>query len=216
MTGDPRTVRILVADDHQFVREGLISVLEESHPEWQVVGEAANGRQAIELSDALRPDVAVLDLSMPEIDGLKVMEHLCASIQGIRVLMLSVHAAHPVMRQIRRGGASAFLSKSEAPRQLVTALERVLAGEPFFASEAASRPASPLESSARVPVQFLLTPREMDVLRLLARGRCNKEIASELNLSVRTAESHRANIMNRLGLDSLAQLVSLAVRDGVI
>jgi DNA-binding NarL/FixJ family response regulator len=216
VTAPRRTIRILVADDHEFVREGLISILEESHPEWRVVAAAADGRQAIDLSEALQPDVAVIDLSMPEVDGLKVTEHLCSSIEGIRVLVLSVHAAHPVLRQLRRAGAHAFLAKNETPRQLVTALERVLAGEPFFASESASRAVSELAAAEHVPIQYLLTPREIEVLRCLARGLSNKEIASALDLSVRTAESHRADIMERLSTASLGELVKLAVRDGVI
>jgi DNA-binding NarL/FixJ family response regulator len=209
-------IRILVADDHELVREGLVSVLQESHQDWQVVAQAVNGRQAIELAELLGPDVAIVDLSMPEVNGLKVTEHLIATIPDIRVLVLSVHMAHPVMRQLRRAGASAFLAKNEAPRQLVAALERVLACEPFFASESASRPASQLATAEQVPVQYLLTPRELEVLRLLARGLSNKEIAAQLDLSVRTAESHRADIMDRLSVDSLGELVKLAVRDNVV
>jgi two-component system response regulator NreC len=216
VTAPHRTIRILIADDHEFVREGLISILEDSHPEWRVVAAAANGRQAIDLSEALQPDVAVLDLSMPEVNGLKVTEHLCSSIEGIRVLVLSVHAAHPILRQLRRAGASAFLAKNETPARLVEALERVLAGEPFFASESASRSASELAPHEQIPIHYLLTPRELDVLRLLVRGLGNKEIAAVLDLSVRTAESHRADIMDRLSTGSLGELVKLAVRDGVI
>ena len=129
--------------------------------------------------------------------------------------MLSVHAADPVLRQLRRAGANAFLAKSETPVQLVSALERVLAGEPFFASESASRPLSELTPAEVIPIQYLLTPREISVLRLLARGMGNKEIAAALDLSVRTAESHRADIMDRLSVRSLGELVRLAVRDGL-
>lgn len=209
-------IRILIADDHELVREGLVSVLEESHNDWSIVAQANNGRQAIELAEQLRPDVAILDLSMPEVNGLKVTECLISSIPGIKVLVLSVHTAQPVMRQLRRAGAKAFLAKNEAPRQLVSALERVLAGEPFFASESASRAASELDQEETVPVQYLLTPREMEVLRLLAKGMSNKEIATELDVSVRTAETHRADIMDRLSAESLGELVKLAIRDGIV
>jgi two-component system response regulator NreC len=215
MIDPPPIVRILLADDHELVREGLVSVLEESHSDWRVIAQASDGRQAIELGISLQPDVAIVDLSMPEVNGLQVTESLCASIPGIRVLVLSVHMAHPVMRQLRRAGASAFLAKDETPVQLVAALERVLAGEPFFASESALRAASQLDPSEQLPVQYLLTPRELEVLRLLARGFSNKEIATALDMSVRTAESHRADILDRLSADSLGELVKLAVRDGV-
>jgi DNA-binding NarL/FixJ family response regulator len=119
------------------------------------------------------------------------------------------------MRQLRRAGARAFLAKNEAPGQLVTAVERMLAGEPFFASESASRAISQLEPREQVPVQYLLTPRELDILRELAKGLSNKEIAAVLDLSVRTVESHRADILVRLSVDSLGELVRLAIRDGV-
>lgn len=209
-------IRILVADDHELVRQGLVSVIEESHPDWKVVAEASDGRQAIELGESLRPDVAIVDLTMPELNGLAVTQQLSENVPGIRILVLSVHMAHPVMKQLRRAGASAFLGKSEAPVQLVAAIERVLSGEAFFASEAASRPPSELDPVEQIPVQYLLTPRELDVLRHLVRGLSNKEVATALNVSVRTAESHRADILDRLSVDSLGELVKRAVRDGVV
>jgi DNA-binding NarL/FixJ family response regulator len=115
---------------------------------------------------------------------------------------------------LRKAGVSAYLVKSEAPKMLVLAVERILAGEPFFASANTSRPT--LETPEYIPVQFLLTPRELDVLRLLARGKTNKELAGELNMSVRTAESHHANIREKLKVESLADVVRLAIRDGII
>src|SRR5947209_19360401 len=105
MVEPPSEVRILLADDHELVREGLVSILEESHRDWRVVAEASNGRQAIDLGVSLRPEIAIVDLSMPEMNGLQVTEHLCASVPGIHVIVLSVHMAHQVMRQIRRAGA---------------------------------------------------------------------------------------------------------------
>jgi DNA-binding NarL/FixJ family response regulator len=209
-------IRILIADDHELVREGLVSVLQESHADWKVVGQATNGRQAIDLAESLRPDVVTVDLSMPELNGLQVTEHLTSTNPGIKVLVLSVHMAHPVMRQLRRAGANAFLAKNEAPRKLVAAIEIVLSGEPFFASDSAMRAACQLSPEEQVPVQYLLTPREMEVLRLLARGLSNKEIASQLDMSVRTTESHRADIMDRLSAASLGEIVKLAIRDGVV
>ena len=207
------TVEILIADDHELVRKGLISILTRSHPEWRVVGDVANGSDAIELGTALRPDVAILDLTMPDLSGWQVAERLLKSVPGIRIVILTMHAAAPILRRLRKAGVSAYLAKNEAPKMLVEAVERILAGEPFFASTSASRPI--VEPPEYIPVQFLLTPRELDVLRLLARGKTNKELANELDMSVRTAESHRANIMAKANVESLGELVRIAVRDGV-
>ncbi len=206
-------VRILIADDHELVRRGLVSVISASHPEWQVAGEAATGLAAINKGLAERPDVAILDLSMPDASGLQVAEKLIAEIPGIRIMILTMHAAAPILRQLRKAGVHAYLAKNEAPAKLVEAMERMLAGEPFFASASTARPHP--EAPEYIPVQFLLTPRELQVFRLLAEGHSNKEVASALDMSVRTAESHHANIMAKLGVDSLADLTRLAIRDNV-
>ena len=211
-----KPVRILIADDHELVRQGIASILRAAHPEWEIAGQASNGAEAIQMGAALRPDVALLDLSMPEANGLEATERLAFMVPGIRILVLTVHTAEPVMKQLKRAGARAFLDKNEAPAKLVSAVERIIAGEAFFASESASRPASEVEPHDRVPVQYLLTARELDVLRTLAAGLSNKQVAGKLAMSVRTVESHRANILARLGVDSLGEMVALAVRDGVL
>jgi DNA-binding NarL/FixJ family response regulator len=177
-------VRILLADDHEFVRAGLSRVLTAAHPEWDIVGEAVNGQEAIEMGEALRPDVLIVDLSMPVVNGLQVTERLVATVHGIRIAVLTVHSAEPVMRQVKQAGAGAFLAKNEAPARIVQVVEKMLAGEKFFASESALQPLSPPQARQRVPVQYLLTPREMDVLRRLAQGLSNKEIAIDLDMSV--------------------------------
>ena len=210
------TVRLLIADDHEFVREGLIRVLSERHPEWEIVGVAVDGRDALEMGERLRPDVAILDLSMPHLNGLQVTEQLARTVPGIKIMILTVHAAEPVLRQVRVAGAKGLLAKNDAPRKLVDAIEKILEGAPFVTSEASSRPPSALTNTDRVPVRFLLTPREIEVLKQLARGLSNKEIAGALDSSVRTIETHRANIMARLSVDSLGELVKLAIQDGLI
>jgi DNA-binding NarL/FixJ family response regulator len=206
-------VRILLADDHELIRRGLISILSARHHEWQIVGEAATAAAAIELGLRAKPDVAILDLSMPDGSGLDVAEKLLAAIPGIRILILTMHAASPILRQLRKAGVHAYLTKNEAPASLVHAVERTLAGGPFFASASTSR--AHLEAPEYIPVQFLLTPRELDVLRMLARGKSNKELANDLEMSVRTAESHHSNIMAKLEVRSLAELIRLAIRDNV-
>ncbi len=209
-------VKILIADDHELVRKGLVSIVGRSHPEWTVVAEASNGKDAIERGESLRPTVAILDLSMPDIDGLKVAERLLRSVPGIRILVLTMHSSAPILRQLRKTGVDAYLAKNEAPKMLVAAIERILAGEPFFASSSASRPADELEAPEYVPSPFLLTPRELEVMRLLALGKSNKELAAELDMSVRTAESHHASILAKLGVSSPGEVVRIAIRDGVI
>ena len=210
------TVRILIADDHEFVRAGLSKILTSAHPEWEIAGEAVDGREAIEMGERLHPDVLIVDLSMPGANGLQVTEKLAASVHGIKIAVLTVHSAEPVMRQVRHAGASAFLAKNEAPARLVEVVEKMLAGEKFFSSESALQPISNPHARQLVPVQYLLTRRELEVLRSLALGLSNKEIALDLEMSVRTVESHRSSIMSRLAVDSLGELVRLAIRDGVV
>lgn len=207
---------ILIAEDHELVRRGLISILARSHPEWKVVAEVATGGDAIKWGDALRPDVAIIDLSLPDISGMQVVEHLLESIQGIRILVLTMHSAGPIMRHLKKTGVSAYLIKTEAPRLLVSAIERVMAGEPFFASPGAERTADEVETPDFIPAEFLLTHRELEVMRLLALGKTNKELAAELNMSVRTAETHHANVLAKLGVDSIGEIVRIAIRDSVI
>jgi len=210
MTGG---VRILIADDHEFIRTGLAAILAGSHPEWQIVAQVATGAAAIDRGIELRPDIAIIDLSMPDLGGLEASESLLKAVPGIRIVILTMHAAAPILRQLRKAGVHAYLAKNEAPRMLVQAIERVLAGEPFFASSSTAR--ARVESPEYIPAQFLLTPRELEVLRQLARGKTNKELAAALDMSVRTAESHHANIVAKLGVESLADLIRIAFRDGI-
>jgi DNA-binding NarL/FixJ family response regulator len=206
-------IELLIADDHEFIRRGLIRILANSHPEWHVVADVPTGTAAIELGAALRPGVAILDLSMPDIGGLQAAERLLELVPGIRIVILSMYAAAPILRHLRKAGVSAYLARNEAPKMLVYAVERVLAGKPFFASSSVSR--QTVEAPENIPVQFLLTSRELDALHLLARRKSNKELAFELDTSVRTAESHHANIVAKLNIQSLGDLVRIAFRDGV-
>ena len=211
--GSTSAVDILIADRHELVRQGLISILNSGHPEWNVVADVASGDAAIERGIFLRPHVAIVDLSLPDITGLQVAERLAESVPGIHILILTMRAAANILWQLKKTGVSAYLVRNEAPTQLVPAVDRILAGEPLFQSTSASLPAT--ISAEQIPVQFLLTPRELDVLRLLARGRTNKELAGELNISVRTVETHRAHVLAKLNVESLGELVRFAVRDGV-
>ena len=208
--------RILIADDHELVRDGVAHVLAEAHPEWEIVASVGSGEEAVEQGKLLRPDVAVLDLSMPGISGLAAAAQLIEAIPGIHILVLTMHSAAPIRRQLEKAGVQAYLAKNEAPKMIASVVERMLRGEPFFASESASRSLADVQFPEYIPVQYLLTARELDVLRLLAEGRSNKELAGDLDMSVRTAESHRASILAKLQVESLGDLVRLAVRDKVV
>ena len=209
-------VRILIADDHELVRRGLISILHQAHPEWEIVAQAANGGQALSLAAEHLPSLAILDLSMPDLNGLEVATRLFQIVPGIRILILTMHAAAPILHQLRKVGVSAYLAKNEAPQKLVLAVEKVLTGEPFFASVSAARREEDLGPGEYVPAQFLLTPRELEVMRMLASGDSNKELAARLDMSVRTAETHHANILAKLNVESIGELVRIAVRDRVV
>jgi DNA-binding NarL/FixJ family response regulator len=203
--------RILIADDHEFIRRGLISILLARHPDWEIVGEASNGTDAIRLAESTKPDIAILDLSMPEQNGLQVTEHLRASVPSIKTLILTMHTGEQIVRNLMKAGASAYMAKSDASSKLVEAVERLAAGHASFAS-----PMAVGETADPAPAQYILSARETEVLRLLASGKSNKQIAAELVVSVRTVESHRAHILARLGVKSFGELVRIAVRDGLI
>lgn len=160
--------------------------------------------------------MTILDLSLPDMSGLKVAERLVQSVPDTRIVVLSMHFGSPIVQQLKKTGVSAYVVKNEAPKVLVGAIERVLAGEAFFASRVAWRPLDQIERPDYVPAQFLLTPRELEVMRLLSLGKSNKEVASLLNMSVRTAETHHANVLAKLRVDSVGEMVRVAVRDGVI
>lgn len=209
-------VHILIADDHELVRKGLVRIVTETHPEWKVVAEVASGSAAIERGEALQPHLAILDLSLPDITGLQVAEKLMDSVANIKIVILTMHSAAPILHQLKRTGVNAYLLKNEAPMVLVNGFERVLAGETFFASRGASRALDEIEAPDFVPAQFLLTYRELEVMRLLALGKSNKELATELGMSVRTAETHHANVLSKLRIESLGEIVRIAIRDGVI
>lgn len=206
-----KTPRILIADDHEFVRRGLISILLARHPDWQIVAEASNGTDAIHLAESTKPDIAILDLSMPGRNGLEVTEHLRASAPSVRTLVLTMHTGDRIVRNLKKAGAGAYMVKSDASARLVEAVERLIAGHTFFASSAAAG-----EGGGPEPAQYVLTPREIEILRLIASGKSNKEIASAIDLSVRTVESHRASILIKLRAKSAGELVQIALRDGLI
>lgn len=215
----PPMKRILIADDHEMVRQGLRTVLEK-HPGWVVCGEAATGREAVAQTAELQPDVLVLDFTMPELNGLEVTRQVRAAQPDTEVLILTMHESAQLAREILAAGARGFVFKSDAGRTLVTAIEHLLKHEPYCTSSLPTPvresyqypppPEAPVFSPSR------LTPRERETVRLIAEGHSTKQVADVLGLSIRTVETHRANLMRKLGLHSASELVRYALREKIV
>ena len=212
------SVRILIADDHELIRRGLVASLAE-RPDWTIVAEAADGRQACELAALHAPDIAVLDLTMPELNGLDVTRQIRASTPKTRILIVTAHESDQLIREVLDAGAMGYVLKSDAGRVLVQAIEALLDERPFFTSKVARFVLDgylrSTEDSAS-PATGGLSPRERHIVQLLAEGSNNKEVARTLQLSVKTVETHRSNIMRKMEFGSLADLVRYAIRNKIV
>jgi len=215
-----KTFRILIADDHEVVRRGLRSLLE-GHPGWEICAEAADGRGAVEQTLLLKPDLVILDIGMPNLNGLDAAQQILRSEPRTAVLVLTIDESDQVIREVLNAGARGFVLKSDAARDLVAAVDSLQRHRTFFTSRVSElvldgyltggRPALEKEIS-----QDRLTPREREVVQLLAEGKTTKEVATVLGMSVKTAETHRANIMRKLNFHSVSQLVLYAVRNNLV
>lgn len=212
-------IRIIVADDHPFLRTGLRHVLEE-HAEFEVVGEAGDGHEAVLLAESKRPDVAVIDIGMPNLNGIEATRQICASVPGISVVVLSMHAEESYVLRALKAGARAYLVKQSAEADLVLAVKAVCSGKSFFSPTVSQMLLEDYMRQLRdreVDDTFeLLTPREREVLQLVAEGKSNKDVANRLGVSLYTVETHRSNLMEKLGLHNLPELILYAVRKNVI
>ncbi len=215
------SLRILVADDHEVVRQGVRSLLE-AHPGWQVIAEASDGREAVEKACQLHPDVMILDIGMPNLNGLEATRQILRSDPGSRVLILTMHDTEQVVQEVLEAGARGFVLKSDAGRDLVGAVEALQKNKTFFTSKVAElvlegfikgKPRSSEEPFSR---REILTPREREIIQLLAEGKSTKEVAVVLKVSVKTAETHRSNLMRKLNLHSISELVLYAVRNNIV
>ena len=214
-----KTLQILIADDHELVRKGLRAVLE-NQPGWKVTGEAVNGRQAVELAKQLCPDVIVLDVTMPELNGLEATRQICKANPKAEVLILTMHESEKLVSEVLAAGAHGYILKADTARLLVTAVESLAQHQPFLSGKVSevvlSGYLSPgkIQNGATVPLPRL-TAREREVVQLLAEGKSNKEVAVALGISVKTVDAHRANIMHKLDLHSVTDLVRYAIRNQI-
>jgi DNA-binding NarL/FixJ family response regulator len=215
------TVSILIADDHELVRKGIRTVLE-SRPGWQVVAEASDGRDAVKKTQEIKPHVAILDISMPLLNGLEVARQIAKNTPQTKVLMLTVHDADPMIQQILEAGARGYLLKSDASFDLVTAVDALLRNKTFFTPKVGQivlegylGKGSKTTDDNNGKDALRLTARQRQIVQLLAEGKSSKEVAVVLDISVKTAETHRANIMRRLDCHSVTDLVHYAIRNGI-
>ncbi len=209
-------LRILIADDHETIRRGLRDILEQ-HEGWQVCAEASNGRQAAQLAQKTRPDVAVLDLAMPELNGLEATRHIKNALPRTEVLIFTMHEMEEQVRDVLSAGALGYLLKSDAAQHIVAAVEALAEHKPYFTWKVSKAMLNTYLAQRHANHDAEeLTPREREIIQLLAEGRGNKAVSALLGISVKTTETHRAAIMKKLGLSSITELVRYAVRKGVI
>jgi DNA-binding NarL/FixJ family response regulator len=215
-------LRLLVADDHDVVRKGVRTLLEEQ-PGWEVAAEACDGREAVEKAKLVQPDVTILDLSMPELNGLEAAREILKTV-STKVLILTMYDSDPLIRQTLEAGARGYLLKSDAGRDLVSAVDALRRNKTFFTPKVAQmvlegylgRPSKENEDDSNRKNGLRLTARQKQILQLLAEGKSSKEVAVALSISVKTAETHRANIMRRLDCHSVTELVRYAIRNHII
>ena len=213
-------LRILIADDHEVVRRGVRALLE-GRPDWTVCGEASTGREAVEKAKQLAPDVVILDIGMPELNGLEAARQIHQIAPQTGVLILTVHESEQLVREVLEAGARGYLLKSDAGRELITAIEALRGRRQYFTAGIAERVldgylrGDPAAHSGP-PAGGQITAREREIVQLLAEGRSNKEVARTLRISLKTVETHRANIMRKLRIHTLPELVRYAIRNNLI
>lgn len=210
-------IRILIADDHKIVREGLRNLIEK-RPEMEVIGEAEDGRTAVKLTKELLPDIIIMDVAMPEMNGIEATRQIIAGAPHVKIIALSMHSDRRFIVEILKEGASGYLLKDCAFEELVNAINAVLTNRIYLSPRIADiviKEYVNLFPRAEISVYSALTHREREVLQLLAEGKSTKDIASRLNVSVKTVETHRQQIMDRLGIHSVAELTKYAIREGM-
>ena len=208
-----KKIRVLLADDHKILRQG-VRMLIDSQADMEVVGEAKTGREAIEEARRLKPDVVVMDVSMPELNGIEGTRQICDEMKHTRVLALSMHKDAVYVREILRAGARGYLLKDSEDDDLVRAIRCLQRGEAFLSPAISDAVLNDYRKHVSNPVD-LLTSREREILTMVADGKTNKDIANALNLSVYTVESHRGSVMEKLNLHNAGDIVRFALRNGL-
>ncbi len=208
--------RIVLADDHEAIRVGVRIVLS-AHPDWRIVGEASDGREALEIIRSVRPDIAILDYSLPMMNGLELTRAIKKELPRTDILIFTMHDREDVLADLLIAGARGYLLKSDPSKHLIAAVEALSLRRPYFSGNVSQTLLDRfVEMAARETSATALTPREREIVQLIAEGRLNKEIAAILGLSIKTVETHRAAAMHKLDLNSTADLVRYAVRNNII
>ena len=216
-----KPLRILAADDHDILRRGLKQLLT-ARPGWEICAEAKTGREAVSLAEQYKPDIVVMDVSMPDLNGLEAARRIHKALPKTGIIMLTLHFSDQLVKDIVESGARAYVMKSDADRDLVNAVEALASNRTFFTARAADmllndfseRNSGPVQPQPPTPSR--LTSREREIVQLLAEGKSSKEVAVALGISVKTAETHRANIMRKLQLHSVSELVRYAIKNQII
>jgi DNA-binding NarL/FixJ family response regulator len=211
-----KALRILLADDHEMLRRGLRAILTEQ-PGWEICGEAVDGRQAVELAQKLRPDVIVMDIAMPQLNGLEATRQIRRVLPRAEILVLTSDDSEALVREVLTAGARGYVLKNDVSRVLVQAVENLSRHRPYFTSKVAELLLQDFgrEKGMAEPAEDPLTAREREVVQLVAEGRSTKEIAQTLHISAKTAENHRTNIMRKLKVNSATELVRYAIRNKI-
>lgn len=216
-----KMLRILIADDHDLLRRGVKSLLQ-SHAGWEVCAEARTGREAVAKAEELLPDIAVLDISMPDLNGVDAAKRIRKASPSTEILILSMHYSDQLIRDILEAGVRGYIVKSDSDRDLIIAVETLAKHKPFFTPRATEVMLTNFNAGKTAhidgsePLRDRLTSREREIVQLLAEGKSSKEVASSLNISVKTAETHRANVMRKLQLHTVSELVRYAVRNQIV
>lgn len=218
-------LRILIADDHEVVRQGIVGMLT-SRRDWEVCGQASDGREAIKMVEKLKPDLVILDITMPGLNGIDTARQIRKMLPDIKILIYSMHYAERLVQEVFQAGADGYVLKTDAGKHLVQAIETIMSGQRFVSSKVSEvifegflRGTGGGTGGAGEPAQATeerLSARERETVQLLAEGKSNKEVAAILGISPKTAETHRATIMRKLGLSTFSDLVRYAVRNGII
>ncbi len=209
-----RAIRVLLADDHTIVRQGLKLILA-AQPDFEVIGEASNGREAADLAEKLKPDIVLMDVQMPELNGIEATRRMVAANSRIRVLVLSMHKEALYVREVLKAGARGYILKDAIDTELLSAMRSVARGDGYISPAVSGALLTDYREQSSNPLDTLST-REREVLQLIAEGKTNKEVATRLNLSVYTVDSHRGKIMEKLNLHSAGELVRFAMKNGLV